>query len=1611
MRVKHLRFLGFLLFKPSMFLTNGLVFAGILMQTSCPKISLNPTMKRITLNLSAGLLLGAVAIATMMPQAKAREYTFYTLAGANTSPGAADGSGSAARFNWPSGVAADSAGNLYVADTANNLIRKVTPEGSVTTVAGLVESWCSVDGTGAAAWFLSPCGVAADGAGNLYVADNCAIRKVTPAGAVTTLAGLAGVQGSADGTGAAARFSSLNWLSGVAVDDAGNVYVADVWNCTIRKVTPDGVVRTLAGLAGTSGSADGTGSAARFNLPQGLAVDGAGNLYVADYGNSTIRKVTPGGAVTTLAGLAGAPGSADGAGSAARFAQPAGVAVDGAGTVYVADTVGDTIRKVTPGGVVTTLAGLAGALGIDDGTGSAARFMGPRAVAVDRAGNACVLDTCSLRRVTPKGAVTTLAGVGLPERGGSVDGTGSAARFNNPMGVAVDSAGNAYVADKGNGTIRKVTPGGLVTTLAGLAGSIGASDGTGSAARFNSPQAVAVDGAGNAFVADTSNDAIRKVTADGVVTTVVGMAGSPGSNDGQTSVARLNSPSGLAVDSSGNLFVADTGNCTIRQITPGGVVTTLAGVAGSSGNADGTGNVARFAGLYGMAMDPSGNLFVTDGGNHAVRKVTPSGVVTTLAGWFDSPGGVAVDSAGNVYVTDDCSIGMVTPAGVAATVAGLARTQGGDDGSGSVARFDFPAGLAVDTAGNLYVADTGNCAIRIGLVACPDTPTIDLAIGAVGQTRQLDTRPQTAVAWRWRLIRNPAASSASLSAANIRNPTFTPDVPDLYVFQLEATNAAGQVGLRTLAFRAVPGPSTPGLLATAHLAGSAGGAVITNSFHLTVGFENPPPGSEPLQAPLFDNLTFYNGDVGHTFTVGPGDDPAFAPFVAMLTDGLPNSLCYDMESAGGSMGCADPEARFFIGLPPGNNGSDLAGFNIDHVSLRFDAIDIVSPGQNPRGDGIWTDCSFSAAFCVYGWPVLPPSVDVGPTNQSAIQGASTVLSAAAAGYQPLSYQWFFNVTNSLPGATNSALALTNIQLSQAGAYTVVVTNVFGAATSPPAFLTVIGVPPGTTAVLDSTEGALRTALAAGGRVVFLFDGVINVSSTVTITTNALLDGNGHRVTISGNNETGVFSVPAGVTFGLAALTIANGRSSAGGGVLNDGGALDATNCVFYDNSASGTDGTAGSGGAIYNTGSFKAGRCVFYANSAWGANGTSNMVSGADGSGGAIYNAGSFDASQCAFGWNYAQGGNPLGGQSWSYGSSGGAGQGGAIYNTGVMVLHSSLMASNWVNAGNGSIGFPGRILYGPGNGGSGGAAGGGAVCNSGTGVLVNCTLAWNQGTGGQGGEGGPLGGSPAMTPGAMGGDGGSAAGAVANVNGLSALTNCTLAFNTGAGGDGGLGGYTFMGPAGSPGRDGDAVGGIRNTGTVFLINTGSVLLVNCILASNSGASGQGGPGFGTPGVGVGNLQGLFTDLGHNLSSDASVQLTGPGSLVGVDPKLGPLGDNGGLTWTLPLLPSSPAIGAADSASAPPTDQRGFPRPAGSADIGAYEFGYPPVLQAALPLNGGLNISVAGRPGQVCQLLVSPDLVNWSPLATNSFDPQGAVLFRDAGSAGQPRRFYRAVMP
>lgn len=332
---------------------------------------------------------------------------------------------------------------------------------------------------------------------------------------------------------------------------------------------------------------------------------------------------------TTLAGN-GANRCVDGTGRAAGFSEPVGLAVDGGGNLYVAEHYSEVIRKISSSGVVVTWAGSAYNTGSGDGTGDEASFDYPSAVTVDSAGNVFVVDTQTsiIRKITPSRVVTTLAG--LEYNSGSTDGTGSAARFNQPEGIAVDGVGNVYVADSLNNTIRRITPNRVVSTLAGLPGNSGKSDGTGSAARFSDPEGLAVDEAGNVYVADSGNHTIRKMAAGGGVSTLAGRAGSWGSADGSGGAAQFLVPAGVAVDGLGNVYVADTGNHTIRKIGPNGKVTTLAGSALNSGNADGIGSAVRFDHPWSVAVDSTGNVYVADRYNNTIRKGWPTPLTITV---------------------------------------------------------------------------------------------------------------------------------------------------------------------------------------------------------------------------------------------------------------------------------------------------------------------------------------------------------------------------------------------------------------------------------------------------------------------------------------------------------------------------------------------------------------------------------------------------------------------------------------------------------------------------------------------------------------------------------------------------------------------------------------------------------------------------------------------------------------------------------------------------------------------------------------------------------------------------------------------------------------------
>jgi hypothetical protein len=561
-----------------------------------------------------------------------------TLAGSSRTSGTIDGIGAAASFYTPTGLAADGSDSLYVADTSVGAIRKVAmATGAVSTIATTVTqgqtNWpysnaqpCAVLGDGAgglyivsvwlddvgndyylsrvvvasgaatqlATWFsVAPSPllntIAADGAGNVYLGDDTsAILKVSgTSGAVTTLAGTSSQFGGAGGSDASA---GLARPGNTVTDGAGNLYVAD--NNTIWKVaTATGAATTLAGVG----------------LSNGMASDGAGNLCVSG-ANNVQKVVIATGAVTTLAGTASHPGSTDGAGAVARFNSPRGIASDGAGNLFIADTLSGTIRKVVVAtGAVTTLAGTAGANFTSDGIGAFGTFNWPVAVASDGAGNLYVSDALVIRKVVvATGAVTTLTA-------GPGPGPGEA----GPGGITSDGAGNIYFANAGTTIWQASTANAALTAIAGSANQPGSADGIGSSARFSAVSGIASDGGGNLYVADAGNSTIRKIVlATGAVTTLAGAPGQPGTVDSAGSAARFNSLRGIAYDGTGNLYVAD-GNTVRKVVIATATVSTVIGAPARVGVSPGP-LPASLNDVSGVAVLPTGEIAVIDDQENAV---------------------------------------------------------------------------------------------------------------------------------------------------------------------------------------------------------------------------------------------------------------------------------------------------------------------------------------------------------------------------------------------------------------------------------------------------------------------------------------------------------------------------------------------------------------------------------------------------------------------------------------------------------------------------------------------------------------------------------------------------------------------------------------------------------------------------------------------------------------------------------------------------------------------------------------------------------------------------------------------------------------------------------
>ncbi len=709
-------------------------------------------MKRI---LSIVAAMAALSL-SFAERSAAQEYKYTINTAAGEYPIGDGGPGTKALLSYPYGVALDTNGNLYIADTLDNRVRKVVlATGVITTIAGTGFGGFSGDGgPGISAQINGPGSVAADANGNVYFTDvnNQVIRKVDSNGNISTFAGTPGVGGATgDGGPATQAKLGLHLGSGMAVDAAGNLYIADSLNSAIREVTvSNGNINTIAGTIGKNGSAGdgGPATSAMLYYPFGVAVDSSGNVYIADSFNQEIREVSAQShTIQLIAGTARSAGSTGDGGpaAAALFNYPYGIAVDSGGSLYIGDFSNDEIRKITAGATPTinTIVGnikLGGTLAGDGGPATAAGMSGPISVAVNSGGSVYFADLLNDRvRYVSQGTINEVAGADHAQGDG---GKATAAYLYFPQTIAEDSAGNLYIADTKNNAIRKVTSAGIMSTLA----------------KVGAPQAVVVDNSGNAYFT-ASNQIIGKVDSKGNLTIVAGTSYKAGfsGDGGPASAALLNSPQGLALDSAGNLYIADTYNHRIREIS-GGNINTIAGSGApclspcGTGGFSGDGGPATLATLsfpYGVAVDSVGNVYIADSNNNAIRKVT-IGTINTVAGTGGKPGymgdgglataallngplGVAADASGNIFIADSENnvVRVVGGFGFINTIAGN-NTAGfsGDGGVGTAAQLYKPWGILVDPNANVLFVDSLNHHVRKLVTTNPLVPGPNSVVNA-----------------------------------------------------------------------------------------------------------------------------------------------------------------------------------------------------------------------------------------------------------------------------------------------------------------------------------------------------------------------------------------------------------------------------------------------------------------------------------------------------------------------------------------------------------------------------------------------------------------------------------------------------------------------------------------------------------------------------------------------------------------------------------------------------------------------------------------------------------------------------------------------------------------
>jgi sugar lactone lactonase YvrE len=958
---------------------------------------------------SAGNVYMADGVANVVRKTAASTGIITTIAGTGVAGHTGDsGPAASAELWWPSALAVDAAGNLFIGETGDNVVRRVDAgTGAITTFAGAPNGTGAPGGPATSFALDSINGLACDRLGNLYIAEGGEVVEVnTATGSIADVAGYTNNAGFAS-------------LTGIAVDKAGNIYVSDSAYSVVWKINPGGVVTVFAGSRyGASGGDGGLATQAGLSNPGGVAVDGAGNVYIADTWDSAIRKVNIGGFINTIAGVLYNPFTAGGDGSPATavgFLYPQSIAADYAGNIYYADQGTYRIRKITVPTVPPTTAASAPVMSLAPGTYASSQTVtmtdatagaeiyvslngsAPTTASEGYHGPIDVTGTVTIQAVAiapgylvsapvtatytittpPTAVISTVAGNGKFGLSGS-GGPATSAEMEQPRAVAFDGAGNLYIADPANNVVWMVAAGtGKIAILAGTgAGGNSGDGGQATTAQLLSPCGVAIDKSGNLYITDSGNGRIRMVAAlTGVITTVAG----PGvrttlGDGGPATAAFLSSPSGLAFDPAGNLYIADVNNNRIRRIAANtGIISTVAG-GGTYGQL-GDGGLATAAYLAypsDVTLDAAGNLYIPDNGNARIRKVDAStGVINTIAGnglWGSTgdggpataaeiyPGqGIAVDNAGNLYFSNwvDTLRRVDAKTGIITTVAGDGYFgYGGDGGSATIAELDGPQGLAFDAAGNLYVADQGNYVVRKVTFPGPRVAPVitwaapaPIAYGTALSSAQLNATTTVAGSF----VYSPPAGTVLSAGQQTLKVTFTPTDTTDY------TTSTASVTLTV-------SPATPTLSA---VGSSLNPSMVLNSVILSAGVTSA-AGTPSGSIAFFDGTTQLGSGTlsagtatyttsalaagSHTITAVYSGDLNFASVTSAALTQIVESYTIGTPSGGTSSATVSPggQATYTLAVTPPSLGPALT-FSVS--GLPTGATGTFSPSTLPAGSG------------------------------------------------------------------------------------------------------------------------------------------------------------------------------------------------------------------------------------------------------------------------------------------------------------------------------------------------------------------------------------------------------------------------------------------------------------------------------------------------------------------------------------------------------------------------------------------------------------------------------------------------------------------------------------